>query len=75
MIAFAVRFVTFSLFIVIAWQSARYAAALRASGEVAMTTGLPFYPIVWGIALSFVAAALVLAAELATSVRRARRPG
>lgn len=55
-----------ALFGLIAWQSFRYAGSLRQAGEVSMTLQLPFYPFVYGIALSAVAVCLVLLSQLKT---------
>lgn len=52
------------LFALISWQSAKYARALWESGEVTMTIGLPFYPVVYGIAVTSAVVALVIAIDL-----------
>lgn len=48
------------LFIVIAWQSLIYAQKIKELGEVSMTLRLPFYPFVYGVALSALAVCIVL---------------
>jgi len=40
------------LFILIAWRSFLYAETIRTSGEVSLTLKLPFYPFIYGVALS-----------------------
>jgi TRAP-type C4-dicarboxylate transport system permease small subunit len=52
------------LFVLISWQSAKYAGVLRESGEVSMTIGLPFYPVVYGIAFTSAVVALVIALDI-----------
>ncbi|OFV87974.1 MAG: hypothetical protein A3J75_05840 [Acidobacteria bacterium RBG_16_68_9] len=64
------QLLSLGVFVLISWQSARYAAALRESGEVSMTLGLPFYPVVHGVAFSFAAAAFVLGVDLLGSAAR-----
>jgi len=55
------------LFALIARQSFLYAENLRSAGEVSLTLQLPFYPFVYGIALSAAAVCLVLLSEMVTS--------
>jgi TRAP-type C4-dicarboxylate transport system permease small subunit len=55
------------LFVLISWQSAKYAGVLRQSGEVSMTIGLPFYPVVYGIAFTSAVVALVIILDLLRS--------
>ena len=52
------------LFVLISWQSMKYGRALAESGEVSMTIGLPFYPVVFGIAVTSAVVALVIAIDL-----------
>jgi len=47
------------LFILIAWRSFSYAETIRVSGEVSLTLKLPFYPFIYGIALSAALVCLV----------------
>jgi TRAP-type C4-dicarboxylate transport system permease small subunit len=47
------------LFILIAWRSVLYAETIRVSGEVSLTLKLPFYPFIYGIALSAAIVCLV----------------
>ena len=52
------------LFGVIAWQSARYATQMRASGEVSLTLELPYYLVIYFISASFTVLSLVQLVEL-----------
>lgn len=61
------------LFALLAWQSSLYGASLQMSGEVSLTLQLPFYPFVYGIALSSAAVCLVLLAQLRQHLRKAVR--
>ncbi|MBW1607166.1 MAG: TRAP transporter small permease, partial [Deltaproteobacteria bacterium] len=58
------------LFGLIAWQSAIYANDLRLSGEVSLTLELPFYPFVYGIALSATVVTFILIFDLFKNVRK-----
>jgi len=49
----------------------KYAGDLRASGEVSMTQKIPFYPFVYGMAVSFAATLLILLLDLVKAVRKA----
>lgn len=70
------RLLSLGVFVLISWQSARYASVLRASGEVSMTLGLRFYPVVYAVAFSFAAAAFVVGVDLLRSpARTPRRDG
>ncbi len=48
------------LFGLIAWRSVDFGYSLQSSGEVSMTERLPFYPLLYGVALSAVVVCLVL---------------
>ena len=48
------------LFGLIAWRSLDFGYSLQSSGEVSMTQRLPFYPLLYGIALSAIVVCLVL---------------
>lgn len=64
---------TFLLFAVLFWESAKYATVVRESGEVSMTIGLPFYPVIYGISFtSAVVCFLVLLDLLRLSSARTR---
>ncbi|GAI74746.1 unnamed protein product [marine sediment metagenome] len=56
------------LFALIAWQSILYGVDCQRSGEVSMTLELPFYPIIYGIALGAGVVCLVLMVDLANAI-------
>jgi TRAP-type C4-dicarboxylate transport system permease small subunit len=58
------------LFTLIAWQSFIYATDLQASREVSLTLELPFYPFVYGIALSAAVVCLILLSDLIKNAMR-----
>jgi TRAP-type C4-dicarboxylate transport system permease small subunit len=58
-----------TLFALISWQSVRYAQSFQQSGEVSPTLQLPFYPIVYGIAVSAAVVCLVLMVEILTALK------
>ena len=61
------------LFVLLAWECIRYGNDLRTSGEVSMTLQLPFFPVLYGIALSAAIVCLVLLVDiLLVMVRGAR---
>lgn len=51
-ITFITRILTLVLFGLLSWQSAVYATDLWQSNEVSPTLGLPFHPVVYGMAFS-----------------------
>jgi TRAP-type C4-dicarboxylate transport system permease small subunit len=52
------------LFILIAWRSVLYAESLRVTREVSLTLKLPFYPFIYGIAVSAAIVCLVKVADI-----------
>lgn len=58
------------LFVMLTWYTFKYAGGLRRSGEVSMTQKIPFYPFVYGMAVSMLAVLLVLVLELVKQVRK-----
>ncbi len=56
------------LFALIAWQSVLYGVDCQRSGEVSMTLELPFYPIIYGVALCAGIVCLVLMVDLANAI-------
>ena len=52
------------LFALIAWEAVRYGSDFRASGQVSLTLRMPFYPVVYGIALSAAVVCLVLVVDI-----------
>ena len=62
-----------ALFILLAWRSCDYALALQQTGEVSMTQGIPFYPLVYAMALVCIPVCLALLAGFLRSVTKAVR--
>ena len=56
------------LFGLIAWQSVLYGMDCQRAGEVSLTLELPFYPIIYGVALGAGVVCLVLLADLADAI-------
>ena len=56
------------LFGLIAWQSILYGMDCQRAGEVSLTLELPFYPIIYGVALGAVVVCLVLLVDLANAL-------
>jgi TRAP-type C4-dicarboxylate transport system permease small subunit len=56
------------LFGLIAWQSVLYGVDCQRSGEVSMTLQMPFYPIIYGVALCAGIVCLVLMVDLANAI-------
>ncbi len=63
--------VSMGLFGVIAWQSVKYAEALRANGEVSATLQMPTYPLLYGVALGCLLLCVVLFIEFLRQFRGA----
>ncbi len=64
LLSIVVSFLSLALFIVIAWQSFEFGRVLQKTGEVSMTQGIPFYPLVYAISFCALAVCLVLIAEI-----------
>ncbi len=60
------------LFGLIAWQSVLYGIDCQGAGEVSLTVQLPFYPVIYGVALCAVVVCLVLLVDLAKAVRKVK---
>ena len=60
------------LFALIAWQSVLYGIDCQRSGEVSLTLELPFYPIIYGVALCAGIVCLVLMVDLANAIANVR---
>ena len=60
------------LFGLIAWQSVLYGMDCQRSGEVSLTLELPFYPVIYGVALCAVVVCLVLLVDLANAVAKVK---
>jgi TRAP-type C4-dicarboxylate transport system permease small subunit len=56
------------LFALIAWQSTLYALDCQRSGEVSLTLQMPFYPIIYGVALGAAIECLVLIVDLVNAL-------
>jgi TRAP-type C4-dicarboxylate transport system permease small subunit len=56
------------LFGLITWQSILYGIDCQRSGEVSMTLQLPFYPIIYGVALGAGVVCLVLLVDLVNAI-------
>jgi TRAP-type C4-dicarboxylate transport system permease small subunit len=63
-----------SLFGLLSWQSAIYAADMRQSGEVSVTLTMPIYPFIYGIAAGSALLVLVLIADGLRAAIRTVKP-
>ena len=52
------------LFALLAWQSVEYGMVLQKTGEVSMTSRIPFYPFVYAIAFCCIPVCFILLVEL-----------
>jgi len=59
-----------SLFLILAKEVAIYALQTRGTGEVGMTTEIPFYPFIFGVAFGLLMLALVLVVDILKSLKR-----
>ncbi|MBI9086906.1 MAG: TRAP transporter small permease [Desulfobacterales bacterium] len=57
------------LFAMVTWQCIKYAADIRAFGEVSMTLQVPIYPFIYGIAIGCGMLCLVLTMNLIRSIQ------
>lgn len=62
------------LFALLAFESVRYGNDFRASGEVSMVLGLPFYYVVYGIAFSAAIVCVVLLVDILMVVLKGAEP-
>ena len=60
------------LFGLIAWQSVLYGIDCQRSGEVSLTLQLPFYPVIYGLAVGAVVVCLVLLADLVEAIGKVK---
>jgi TRAP-type C4-dicarboxylate transport system permease small subunit len=67
------RTLSIILFALIAWECFNYGNDLKAAGEVSMTLCLPFYPVLYGIALAAVVVCLVVGGGTLRSIARTIR--
>jgi TRAP-type C4-dicarboxylate transport system permease small subunit len=56
------------LFALITWQSILYGIDCQRSGEVSLTLELPFYPIIYGVALGAAVVCMILIVDLANAI-------
>ncbi|MFA5628887.1 MAG: TRAP transporter small permease [Dehalococcoidales bacterium] len=59
------------LFSLLAWQSVKYGISLQTSGEVSMTSRIPFYPFVYAIAFCCIPVCLILFFEMIKNIMKA----
>lgn len=62
-----------ALFILLVWQSFRFAGELWLNGEVSPTAKIPFFPFVYGVALGCVPVALLLTVDFVKSIAKVVR--
>ncbi|MBW2106408.1 MAG: TRAP transporter small permease [Deltaproteobacteria bacterium] len=60
------------LFGLITWQSVLYGIDCQRSGEVSLTLELPFYPIIYGVALGAAVVCLVLTVDLVNAISKVK---
>lgn len=68
----AIALLSCMLFALIAWQSVLYGLDCQRSGEVSLTLQLPFYPIIYGVALGTGAVCLICLVDLADAIVKVR---
>jgi TRAP-type C4-dicarboxylate transport system permease small subunit len=66
------RILSTFLFALIAWVCIQYGNELRTAGEVSMTLRLPFYPVLYAIALAAGVVCLVVVSTLVRSMAKRR---
>ncbi|MBW2058552.1 MAG: TRAP transporter small permease [Deltaproteobacteria bacterium] len=67
------RILSVILFALVAWQCFAYGNELKAAGEVSMTLRLPFYPVLYGIAVASVTVCLVIISGIFKSMAKGVR--
>ena len=72
-IAGTVYLLGMALFALLAWRSYDFARMLQVKGEVSMTQEIPFYPLVYGIALCSISVFLVLLVQCIRAVTKMKR--
>lgn len=68
-------FLSFSLFILLFWQSILYGSSLKEAGEIGSTSRLPFYPFAYLIALASIPVSIAFLAEMLKSLLEAIKDG
>ncbi|HIE18010.1 MAG TPA: TRAP transporter small permease [Dehalococcoidia bacterium] len=61
------------LFMLLGWQSYEFGRTLQISGEVSMTQRIPFYPLVYGIAICSIVVFLVLLVQCVQVLGKAKK--
>ncbi len=73
LISLITRILSIILFALIAWECLQYGIDLKAAGEVSMTLCLPFYPVLYGIALAAIVVCLVVVNGILKSMAKGVR--
>ena len=60
----------FVLFALLAWQSVKYGISLQQSGEVSMTSRIPFYPFVYAIAFCCIPVCFILLVKIMKNIKK-----
>jgi TRAP-type C4-dicarboxylate transport system permease small subunit len=58
------------LYLILAWEVAKYAHHMKGTGEVSLTMEIPFYPFIYGVAFGLLMLALVSLVDLLNAVKR-----
>lgn len=61
------------LFVLLGWQSYEFGRTLQISGEVSMTQRIPFYPLIYGIAVCSIVVFLVLLVQCIRVMSEAKK--
>ncbi len=65
--------IVFCFLALVSWQMGSYARSMVISGEVALTTRVPFYPFIYLLALGFLVFCLVILVQLGETGRKVVR--
>jgi TRAP-type C4-dicarboxylate transport system permease small subunit len=60
-----------AFFILLAWQTWKYAMSIQASGEVSMTQGIQFFPFIYALAVCYFVTILVLVVDFLKTILKA----
>jgi TRAP-type C4-dicarboxylate transport system permease small subunit len=66
----AMSFLGVILFVLLAWQSVKYGISLQQSGEVSMTSRIPFYPFVYAIAFCCIPVCFILLVQMMKNIMK-----
>jgi TRAP-type C4-dicarboxylate transport system permease small subunit len=58
-----------------AWQTALWGTEIAKSGEVSQTLKMPYYPVIWAVALGLAVFSITLAVDLILAFRPERKKG